>query len=62
MVHIDVKKVGRIPDGGRRIHRRGSHHAKTVEHRKNKGVGGGYLYLHSAVDCFSRLAYTEALA
>ncbi|CAM5650105.1 IS481 family transposase ISNfa1 [Streptomyces purpurascens] len=62
MVHIDVKKVGRIPDdGGWRIHGRGSHQAKTVERRKNKGTRGGYVYLHSAVDGFSRLAYTEAL-
>jgi transposase InsO family protein len=62
MVHIDVKKVGRIPDGGGwQVHGRGSHQAKTVERRKNKGVRGGYVYLHSAVDGFSRLAYTEAL-
>lgn len=62
MVHIDVKKVGRIPDGGGwRAHGRGSHQAKTVERRKNKGARGGYIYLHSAVDGFSRLAYTEAL-
>jgi transposase InsO family protein len=62
MVHIDVKKVGRIPDGGGwRVHGRGSHQAKTVERRKNKGARGGYVYLHSAVDGFSRLAYTEAL-
>ncbi|MFK0133263.1 IS481 family transposase [Streptomyces rubiginosohelvolus] len=62
MVHIDVKKVGRIPDGGGwRVHGRGSPHAKTVERRKNRGARGGYVYLHSAVDGFSRLAYTETL-
>jgi transposase InsO family protein len=62
MVHVDVKKVGRLPDGGGwRVHGRGSHQAKTVERRKNKGARGGYVYLHSAVDGFSRLAYTEAL-
>ncbi|KQW17222.1 IS481 family transposase [Streptomyces sp. Root369] len=62
MVHIDVKKVGRIPDGGGwRVHGRGSSHAKTVERRKSRGARGGYVYLHSAVDGFSRLAYTEAL-
>lgn len=62
MVHVDVKKVGRIPDGGGwRAHGRGSEQAKNVEHRKKKGERGGYIYLHSAVDGFSRLAYTEAL-
>ncbi|MFD8413994.1 IS481 family transposase [Streptomyces sp. NPDC059650] len=63
MVHIDVKKVGRIPDGGGwRVHGRGSAQAKTVERRKAKGARGGYVYLHSAVDGYSRLAYTEALS
>ncbi|WP_053664638.1 IS481 family transposase [Streptomyces sp. MMG1121] len=62
MVHIDVKKVGRIPDGGGwRVHGRGSRQAKTVERRKNNGARGGYVYLHSAVDGSNQLAYTEAL-
>ncbi|MER7569876.1 IS481 family transposase [Streptomyces sp. NPDC097941] len=62
MVHVDVKKVGRIPDGGGwRVHGRGSEQAKIVERRKQKGARGGYVYLHSAVDGYSRLAYTEAL-
>lgn len=62
MVHLDVKKVGRIPDGGGwRTHARDSDHARAVARRKAKGVRGGYVYLHSAVDGYSRLAYTEAL-
>ncbi len=62
MVHVDVEKVGRIPDGGGwRAHGRGSEQAKNVERRKRKSGRGGYIYLHSAVDGFSRLAYTEAL-
>lgn len=62
MVHVDVKKVGRIHDGGGwRAHGRGSEQAKNVERRKRKSGRGGYIYLHSAVDGFSRLAYTEAL-
>ena len=36
--------------------------AKTVERAKTAGSRAGYVYLHSAVDGFSRLAYTEALA
>ncbi|AXY49427.1 MULTISPECIES: IS481 family transposase [Rhodococcus] len=62
MVHVDIKKVGRIPDGGGwRVHGRGSEHAKRVERAKAAGARAGYVYLHSAVDGFSRLAYTEAL-
>lgn len=55
--------VGRIPDGGGwRVHGRGSEHAKKVERAKAAGARAGYVYLHSAVDGFSRLAYTEALS
>lgn len=78
MVHLDVKKVGRIPDGGGwRAHGRGSEAAKAADRAKTtartaakaaarnegKTTSGraGYVYLHSAVDGFSRLAYTEAL-
>jgi transposase len=43
MVHVDIKKVGRIPDGGGwRIHGKNSDHARTVERRKTKGVRAGY--------------------
>lgn len=63
MVHIDVKKVGRIPDGGGwRVHGRGTDQAKAAERSKRKTKRGGYVYLHSAVDGYSRIAYTEALS
>ncbi|MEU8994780.1 IS481 family transposase [Streptomyces caniferus] len=63
MVHLDVKKVGRIPDGGGwRVHGRGSGQAKAVGRAKSAGTKRGYMYLHSALDGFSRLAYTEPLA
>ncbi len=62
MVHVDIKKVGRIPDGGGwRAHGRGSELAKKVSRAKTAGARAGYVYLHSAIDGFSRLAYTEAL-
>ena len=62
MVHIDVKKTGRIPDGGGwRVHGKGSHAAKAVDRMKKRGVKAGYVFLHSAIDAYSRLAYTEAL-
>lgn len=61
-MHPDVKKVGRIPDGGGwRIHGRDSDRAKTVDRAKSAGAKRGYTYLHSAVDGFSRLSYTEPL-
>jgi transposase InsO family protein len=73
MVHLDVKKVGRIPDGGGwRAHGRGSDQDKAAqrvkdtaarEAKKNgtRSPRGGYVYLHSIVDGYSRLAYTEHL-
>jgi transposase InsO family protein len=57
LVHMDVKKLGRIPDGGGwRAHGR----AATVEQRHKK-VPVGYDYVHSLVDDHSRLAYSEIL-
>lgn len=61
MIHIDVKKVGRIPDGGGwRTHGRDSEANRARGRRpRNRGTKAGYTYLHSAVDGYSRLAYTE---
>jgi transposase InsO family protein len=54
LVHIDVKKVGRIPDGGGwRAHGR---------REEVRGRGIGYDYVHAAVDDHSRLAYAEILS
>jgi transposase InsO family protein len=62
MVHVDVKKVGRIPDGGGwRAHGRDSDRHRAARRAKTNGSRAGYLYLHSAIDGYSRLAYTEAL-
>jgi len=50
LVHMDVKKLGRIPDGGGwRANGRGG----TRHH------GHGYDFVHSLVDDHSRLAYSE---
>lgn len=60
LVHVDIKKLGRIPDGGghralgRATGRRNK--ARTPLNRRP-----GYHYLHNAVDDHSRLAYTEIL-
>lgn len=52
LIHLDIKKVGKIPPGGGwRIHGR----ANT---KKRPRVG--YTYLHVAVDDHSRVAYVEA--
>lgn len=62
MVHVDIKKVGRIPDSGEwRVHGRDSTQAKAATRAKTAGATCGYVYLHSAIDRYSRLAYTEAL-
>ena len=54
LVHMDVKKLGRIPDGGGwRAHGRG-------EEVRSRGIG--FDYVHSLVDDHSRLAYSEILA
>src|SRR5690606_41317380 len=60
MLHMDVKKVGKILDGGGWwAHGRGSSKALASKRAPKQRVG--YTYLHSAVDGYSRLAYTEAL-
>lgn len=85
LIHVDVKKLGRIPDGGgHRVHARGSaahrqgERARHAAARARKKAGGrvgpggvgpggvgpgrvGYVYLHTAIDDHSRLAYTEEL-
>jgi transposase InsO family protein len=66
MLHLDVKKVGVIPDGGGwRVHGKDSAQARQVARTKIRtktgGTRTGYTYLHSAIDGYSRLAYTEAL-
>lgn len=55
MVHIDVKKLGRIPDGGgwRALGREA-----TGAHR-NKRTRIGFDYIHAVIDDYSRLAYAE---
>jgi transposase len=55
LVHVDVKKLGRIPvGGGHRVLGRAA--TGTGARRRTRT---GYAYLHSAVDDHSRLAYTE---
>jgi transposase InsO family protein len=57
LVHLDVKKLGRIPTGGG-WRARGRAAARPGKHRRRVG----YAYIHSAIDDHSRLAYSEVLA
>ena len=55
LVHLDVKKLGRIPDGGGwRAHGRAM---GSTGVRKRQVLG--FDYVHAAVDDHSRLAYAE---
>ena len=57
LVHMDVKKIGRIPDGGGwRAH--GREMTRTAAEKKARI---GFDYVHSVVDDHSRFAYSEIL-
>ncbi|WP_427251131.1 IS481 family transposase [Bacillus cereus] len=65
LVHVDIKKLGNIPDGGgwRTVGRTDgdrNRQATTTARQSCKPVIG-YSYIHSAVDDHSRLAYSEVL-
>lgn len=57
LLHVDVKKIGRIPDGGG--WRATGRAAGSTARRRNTRVG--FDYVHSAVDDHSRVAYSEIL-
>jgi transposase InsO family protein len=56
LVHVDIKKLGRIPDGG-------GHKVlgRAAGIRVKKSAKPGYAYLHHAEDDHSRLVYSEIL-
>jgi transposase InsO family protein len=51
LVHIDVKKLARVPDGGG--------HKKLGRTVTRNRPGRGYSHVHTAIDAYSRLAYSE---
>ncbi|WP_435772100.1 IS481 family transposase, partial [Nocardioides sp. SYSU DS0651] len=56
LVHVDIKKLGRIPDGG------GHKVLGRAAGQKNTKRGKiGYWFIHNAVDDCTRLAYSELL-
>lgn len=68
LVHVDIKKLGRIPDGGSwRVFGRGSSQHKRAmaatdrAARAGASPSRGYVFLHHAVDDCSRFVYSEIL-
>jgi transposase InsO family protein len=51
LVHIDVKKLARVPNGGG--------HKMLGRTTATRPRGGGYTHVHTAIDAYSRLAYSE---
>lgn len=59
LVHIDVKKLGRIPDGGG--WRIDGPAAISHDRHRDRARGVGFDYVHVAVDDHSRLAFAQIL-
>ena len=57
LVHMDVKKLGRIPDGGGWK----AHGREAGSLLRDRTTRIGFDYVHSVVDDHSRLAYSEVL-
>ena len=51
-MHVDIKKLGNIPDGG-------GHMVLGRQTGRKTRSNAGYSYLHTAVDDHSRLAHSE---
>lgn len=69
MIHVDVKKLGRISDGGGhrglgRVAGEANARARDLAEgaRKNRGLLRGFTFIHHAVDDHSRYGYSEILA
>jgi transposase InsO family protein len=67
LVHVDIKKLGNIPDGGgwrtagRAQGKRNRAATPGARRDRHRCARLGYSYLHTAIDDCSRLAYTEIL-
>jgi transposase InsO family protein len=60
LVHLDIKKLGRIAGAGHRV--TGNRKSQKKERRGNRRVGAlGWEFVHVAVDDATRLAYAEVL-
>jgi len=57
LLHVDVKKLGRIPDGGGwRLDG-----LNNADHHRSRDIRVGFDFIHVAVDDHSRVAYAEIL-
>jgi transposase InsO family protein len=63
LVHIDVKRLGRIQGGaGRRVHGGRKHYNRArIDAEGRRRLNVGWEFVHVAVDDHSRLAYAEVL-
>jgi transposase InsO family protein len=55
LVHVDVKKLARVPNGGG--HKKLGRSTETK--RRAHASRAGYTHIHTAIDAYSRLAYSE---
>ena len=60
LVHVDVKKLGRVRGVGHRISGSRASQAKTRINGRRRGIAG-WEFVHIAIDDYSRLAYAEVL-
>ena len=62
LAHVDIKKLGKIPDGGGwKAVGRSAGERNRHKHSPGSNPTIGYHYLHTAIDDCSRLAYSELL-
>jgi len=68
MIHVEVKKLGRIPNGGGhrslgRVAGQANARARNLAEgtRENRGMLRGYTFIHHALDDHSRYVYSEIL-
>jgi transposase InsO family protein len=61
LIHVDVKKLGRILKPGHRV--TGDRRGQARTHRNGKSIRlAGWEFVHVAIDDHSRLAYAEVLS
>lgn len=66
LIHVDGRKLGRVPDGGGRRYvgrKQGNRNRAATPHlprNKWRGPLSGTYYLHTVIDDHSRVAYVEA--
>ena len=59
LIHIDVKKLGRIARPGHRV--MGGQPSRALAGYHRRAYGRGWEYVHVAIDDATRLAYVEVL-